>query len=200
MSDWKKSSFLNDNACCSENLMPHSQNLGVLESCHPYRIRIRSQNYCLVRAYPSCFSGRVVNQAEAPVSWFKSLVRICSELMCEPMTSILCLFCSTLAAWILFLMAWIYSSGWRFSSFFFFYIYNLHFFEQKIYSHQVLMYLNVPGIPVKKSLQNRQIDSWRTTGCVSLGVICASLLTGRHLLMNKKDKNSRYTNIKIMII
>ena len=35
---------------------------------------------------------------------------------------------------------------------------------------------------------------------VSLGVICASFLTGRHLLMNKKDKNSRYTNTKIMII
>ena len=86
--------------------------------------------------------------------------------------------------------------------FFFFsiYIYNLHFFKQKIYSHQVLIYLNVPGIPVRKPLQNRQIVSWRTTGCVSLGVICASLLTGRHLLMNKKDKNSRYTNIKIMII
>ena len=131
MSDWKKSSFLNDNACCSENLMPHSQNLGVLESCHPYRIRIRSQNYCLVRAYPSCFSGRVVNQAEAPVSWFKSLVRICSELMCEPMTSILCLFCSTLAAWILFLMAWIHSSGWRFSSFFFFLYIQLTLFRTK---------------------------------------------------------------------
>ena len=83
---------------------------------------------------------------------------------------------------------------------FFFYIYNLHFFEQKTYSHQVLIYLNVPGIPVKKPLQNRQIISWRTTGCVSLGVICASLLTGRHLLMDKKDKNSQYTNIKIMII
>ena len=82
---------------------------------------------------------------------------------------------------------------------FFFSIYDLDFFEQKIYSHQVLIYLNVPGIPVRKPLQNRQIveeqlDVW------ILGVICASLLTGRHLLMNKKDKNSRYTNIKIMII
>ena len=67
-----------------------------------------------------------------------------------------------------------------FTQTFFFYIYNLHFFEQNIYSHQVLIYLNVPGIPVRKPLQNRQIDSWRTTGCVSLGVICASLLTGRH--------------------
>ena len=88
-----------------------------------------------------------------------------------------------------------------FDNFFLIYIqYNLHFFEQEIYSHQVLIYLNVPGIPVTEPLQNRQIDSWRTTGYVSLGVICASLLTGRHLLMNKKDKNSRYTNIKIMII
>ena len=43
--------------------------------------------------------------------------------------------------------------------FFFFYIYNLHFFKQKTYSHQVLIYLNVPGIPVRKPLQNRQIVS-----------------------------------------
>ena len=41
--------------------------------------------------------------------------------------------------------------------FIFFYIYNLHFFKQKTYSHQVLIYLNVPGIPVRKPLQNRQI-------------------------------------------
>ena len=33
-----------------------------------------------------------------------------------------------------------------------------------------------------------------------LGVICTSLLTGRHLLVNKMDKNSQYTNIKIMTI
>ena len=82
---------------------------------------------------------------------------------------------------------------------FFSYIYNLHFFKQKVYRQQVLIYLNVPGIPVKKPLQNSQIvgeqlDVW------ILGVICASFLTGRHLLINKKDKNSRYTNIKIMII
>ena len=80
----------------------------------------------------------------------------------------------------------------------FFYIYNLHFFKQNVYSHQVLIYLNVAGIPVRKPLENSQIveeqlDVW------ILGVICASLLTGRHLLMNKKDKSSRYTNIKIMI-
>ena len=35
---------------------------------------------------------------------------------------------------------------------FFFYIYNLQFFEQRIYSHQVLIYLKV-----RKLLQNRQI-------------------------------------------
>ena len=53
------------------------------------------------------------------------------------------------------------------------YIYNLHFFEQNIYSHQVLIHLNVPGIPVRKPLQNEQIDSWRTTGCVSFrGDLC----------------------------
>ena len=40
---------------------------------------------------------------------------------------------------------------------FFFYIYNLHIFKQKCYSHKVLVYLNVPEIPVKKPLQNRQI-------------------------------------------
>ena len=36
-------------------------------------------------------------------------------------------------------------------------IYNLHFFEQKIYIHQVLIYLIVAGIPVRKPLQNKQI-------------------------------------------
>ena len=71
---------------------------------------------------------------------------------------------------------------------FFFYIYNLHFFKQNIDSHQVLTYLKAPEIPVRKPSQNRQIveeqlDVW------DLGVIGASLLTGRHLLMNKKDKN-----------
>ena len=48
-------------------------------------------------------------------------------------------------------------SGVTVNMFFFFYIYNLHFFKQKIYSDQVLMYLNVP--PVRKPLQNTQIDS-----------------------------------------
>ena len=72
---------------------------------------------------------------------------------------------------------------------FFFYIYNL----------QVLIYLNVPEIQVKNPLQDSQIvgeqlDVW------ILGVICASFLTGRHLLINKKDKNSRYINLNIMII
>ena len=33
-------------------------------------------------------------------------------------------------------------------------LYNLHFFKQKIYIHQVLIYLDVPGIPVKEPLQN----------------------------------------------
>ena len=40
-----------------------------------------------------------------------------------------------------------------------FYIYNLHFSEQKIYGHQVRIYLNVPGIPVRIPLQNRPINS-----------------------------------------
>ena len=30
-------------------------------------------------------------------------------------------------------------------------------FQTKIYSHQVLIYLNVRGIPVRKPLQNRRI-------------------------------------------
>ena len=64
--------------------------------------------------------------------------------------------------------------GWN-QFVFFFYIYNLHFFEQKIYSHQVLIYLNVPGIPVRKPLQNRQIVSWRTTGCEFRGYLCKLL-------------------------
>ena len=40
--------------------------------------------------------------------------------------------------------------------FFFFFpcIYNLHVSKQKVYSHQVLLYLDVPGIPVKMPLQS----------------------------------------------
>ena len=37
---------------------------------------------------------------------------------------------------------------------FFFYIYNLHVLKQNVYSRQVLIYLDVPGIPIKKPLQN----------------------------------------------
>ena len=95
------------------------------------------------------------------------------------------------------------SSNLRAAIFFFYiyiYIYNLHFFEEKIYSHQVFIYLNVPGIPVRRPLPNRQTDSWKQLDVWVLGVTCASLLTARHLLMNKKDKNSQYTNIKIMTI
>ena len=78
-------------------------------------------------------------------------------------------------------------------------MYNLHFFKKKILSQDVVIYLNVPGIPVKKPLQNskiveEQLDVW------ILGVIYISFLTVRHLLKNKKDKNSWYINIKIMII
>ena len=72
---------------------------------------------------------------------------------------------------------------------FFFYIYNLHFFKQKVYSHLVLIYLNVSGIPVKKPLHNSQIveeqlDVW------ILGVISASFLTGRHLLTRRLPTTS----------
>ena len=84
------------------------------------------------------------------------------------------------------------ASGSR-STDFFFYIYNLHVFKQKVNSHQVLIYLDVPGIPAKSHYKT--VD--RATGCVKL---CANFLTRRHLLINKKDKNSRYNNLKIMII
>ena len=66
---------------------------------------------------------------------------------------------------------------------FFFYIYNLHLFEQKIYSHQVLIYRNVPGIPVRKPLQNRQLkNDWM---CEFRGDLCK--LVDWETLMNKKD-------------
>ena len=61
-------------------------------------------------------------------------------------------------------------------------------FQTKICSQQVLIYLDVPGISVKEPLQN----SWM----YEVKVNCASFLTGRHLLLNKKDKNSRYTKYK----
>ena len=54
---------------------------------------------------------------------------------------------------------------------FFVQINNLHFFQLKIYSHQLLAYLNVPGIPVRKPLQNRQIVEEQLDVFV-LGVIC----------------------------
>ena len=73
------------------------------------------------------------------------------------------------------------------------------FFKQKLYNRDVLIHLNVPGIPVRNTLQNSHIVEEQLDVSVT-GVICASLLTGRHLLMNKKEKNSQYINIKIMII
>ena len=66
-----------------------------------------------------------------------------------------------------------------FGQHFFFFLYiQFTLFQTKIYSHQVLIYLNVPGIPVRKPLQNRQIVEERLDVLV-LEVICASLLTGR---------------------
>ena len=83
--------------------------------------------------------------------------------------------------------------------FLFLFSHDSSFFKQKVHSYQVLTYLNVPAIQVRKPFQNSQIveeqlDVW------ILGVICARLLTGRHLLINKKYENSQYTNIKVMII
>ena len=71
------------------------------------------------------------------------------------------------------------------SIWFFFYTCNLQFSKQKDYSHQVLTYLHVPGIPVRNPLQNTQtIEKQLDVGI--LGVICATLLTERHLSINKK--------------
>ena len=67
-------------------------------------------------------------------------------------------------------------------SIFFFCIENLHAFRQKVYSHQVLIYLDVPGIALKKTTTKyliEQLDVFR------FGVICASLLTGR-IFTNKQ--------------
>ena len=52
---------------------------------------------------------------------------------------------------------------------FFFYIYNLYFFKQKVYSHQVFVYLNVPRIPLRKPLQNRQIVEEQLDVCLREG-------------------------------
>ena len=81
---------------------------------------------------------------------------------------------------------------------FFFYIFNLHFLKQKVYSHQVLMYLNVPGIPVKNPLQSCQIigENWM---CHFRGDLW-QLFDWETLLINKNDKNSRHININMMII
>ena len=73
------------------------------------------------------------------------------------------------------------------------------FFKQKIHIYQVLIYLNVPGIPIRKPLQNSQINKKQLDMWI-LRVICASLLTGRHLWINKKYENSQHSTIKIMII
>ena len=83
--------------------------------------------------------------------------------------------------------------------FLFLFSHDSSFFKQKVHSYQALTYLNVLGIQVRKPFQNSQIveeqlDVW------ILGVICARLLTGRYLLINKKYENSQYTNIKVMII
>ena len=51
--------------------------------------------------------------------------------------------------------------------------------------------------PSEKAISKQLIE--QLDAC-SFGVIFSSFLTGTHLLINKKDKNSRYTKIKIMII
>ena len=89
------------------------------------------------------------------------------------------------------------SGSWMIQKCSFFLDIKFTLFKQKVYCHQALIYLNVTGIPVKKPLQNSQIVEKQLAMWI-LGVICASFLAGRHLLINKKDKNSRYTNIKIM--
>ena len=67
--------------------------------------------------------------------------------------------------------------------FIYIYIYNLSFFKQKVYNHQVLIYLNTPEIPVRKPLQNR--DSSRTTGCENFrGDLCK--LVDRETFINEQ--------------
>ena len=88
------------------------------------------------------------------------------------------------------LLQW--STGKSILSSIFFSMYTNYMFSNKTFTVTRYLCLNVSGIHVKKPLQN----SWRTTGFLNLGVIYASFLTGRNLLINKKDKNSRYTNIK----
>ena len=45
-----KPPFLEERVCWTSNLLPHSQFDGTLVSVHPYLIRIRSQNNCLVKS------------------------------------------------------------------------------------------------------------------------------------------------------
>ena len=60
--------FLQDRACWRSNFSPHSQYAGSFASAHPQRIRMRSQNCCFVRSYPSSDSGSAVNQLDDPCS------------------------------------------------------------------------------------------------------------------------------------
>ena len=53
------------------------------------------------------------------------------------------------------------------------------------------MYLNVP--PVRKPLQNTQIDSWRTTGCVGFrGDLCKIVNWETFINEQKGQKQSTY--------
>ena len=67
-----KPPFLQLNACSTLNEEPHSQTPGSLLSCQPYLIRIRFQNCCFVRVYPSSLIGRVVSHSDACFSLARS--------------------------------------------------------------------------------------------------------------------------------
>ena len=81
-------------------------------------------------------------------------------------------------------------------SHFFFYICNLHVFKQTFYIHQVLIYLDVPGISSKKAIAKQLI---KQLDVCNLGKFVQAFWQGQRLLINKKDKNYWYTKIKIMV-
>ena len=79
------------------------------------------------------------------------------------------------------------------------------FFPHKQFTRFQIKSLQSPGTyisgrtwdPSQKAISKQLIEQ---LDVCSFGVIFSSFLAGRHLLINKKDKNSRYTKIKIMII
>ena len=69
-----------------------------------HMIRIRSQNNCLVKSYPSSERGIVVNQLETPCSLFNSLRSLCSSLKVDRIFCNSLLWCCILVNFILLLI------------------------------------------------------------------------------------------------